>query len=53
MPHVKMDDPNDRNSHDYEYGNMMGFDNKEGKRKTSFRATQALIKEFNKSPGCK
>ena len=53
MPHVKMDDPNARGYHNKEYGNMMGFDHKEGKRETSFRVTKRLIQEFKKTPGCK
>ena len=53
IPHVKMDDPHNRDSETYEYGNMMGFDHREGKRKTSFRVTRELIKEFEKTPGCK
>ena len=53
MPHVKMDDPYDRQSHSKEYGDMMGFDHVEGTRKTSFRVTKALIREFKKTPGCK
>ena len=45
--------PYDRESHSKEYGDMMGFDHVEGKRKTSFRVTKALIREFKKTPGCK
>ena len=39
VPHVKMYAPQARYSGSYEYGNMMGFDNREGRMKTSFRAT--------------
>ena len=53
LPHVKMDDPCDRDSETHEYGDMMGFDHQEGRRKTSFRVTRELIREFGKTSGCK
>ena len=48
VPHVKMDDLQDRDYGNHEYGRMMGFDNSEGRLKRSFQVTKKLIKEFGK-----
>ena len=52
VPHVKMDDPQNRDCEKREYGKMMGFDNREGRKKMYFQVTKKLIKEFGKTPGC-
>ena len=47
-PRVKMDGPHNRDCEQSEYGKMMGFDNREGRKKMSFQVTKKLIKEFGK-----